>query len=198
MNTPSEEWRIILLSGPAGSGKSTLVKRLLADPPVPLEMSISATTRPMRPGEVNGEDYHFLSPEEFEQKRLAGEFIEYAEVHRSGYWYGTLESEIDRIRSLDKWVLLEIDVEGALNLLKLYPNTLSIFIRTPSFEEYERRLKDRQTETAEVIERRLQTAKKELQLADSYRYQVVNDDLDRATQEIKDLIIRWEADLHAG
>jgi len=195
---PNDTWQVVVLSGPAGSGKSTIVKELLANAPVPLEMSISATTRPMRPQEVNGLDYHFLTPEEFNERRERDEFIECAEVHRSGYWYGTLKSEIGRIRDKNKWVLLEIDVEGALNLMKLYPEALSLFLRTPSVETYEQRLRSRGTESEEVIQRRLQTARKELELADSYRHQVVNDTLDRAVQEIRDLISQREAEFHAG
>ena len=198
MTTPGDTWQVVVLSGPAGSGKSTIVRELLNEAPVPLEMSISATTRPIRPGEVDGVDYHFLSSEEFEKRRQEDAFIECAEVHRSGYWYGTLKSEIDRIRSLGKWVLLEIDVEGALNLMQLYPEALSIFLRTPSFEIYEQRLLSRQTETQEVIDRRLRTAREELKSADSYRHQVVNDDLTRAVNEIRDLISRREAEFHVG
>ncbi len=185
------------MSGPAGSGKSTMVDQLLEKSPVPLEMSISATTRPKRPNEVDGVHYHFLAPAEFEKRRTQNEFIECAEVHRSGYWYGTLYSEISRIQSLGKWVLLEIDVEGALNLMKLYPEALSIFLKTPSIDEYESRLRNRGTESEEVLQRRLRTAKDELKLADSYRHQVINDDLGRAVAEICNIIATREAEFHA-
>lgn len=191
-NTP-----VVVLSGPSGSGKTTIVRRLLEESPVKLVMSISATTRPRRPAEVDGRDYYFLSPEDFARRRAAGEFLECAEVHRSGFWYGTLFSELDRARSLGAWPLLEIDVEGALNVMKAFPDALSIFLTTPA-EQYEQRLRARGTESEDFIQRRLQTARNELQLAGSYRYRVVNDDLDRAVREICSIIAQREAGLHAG
>jgi guanylate kinase len=189
--------RILILSGPAGAGKTTIVKRLLAESPVPLEMSVSATTRPPRPNEVDGKDYYFLSREEFLRRRDAGEFIEWAEVHRSGHLYGTLASEVERIEASNQWVLLEIDVEGALNVMKLYPDAISVFLETPSMEEYERRLRSRGTETEEVIQKRLRTAREELQYAVRYKYRVVNDDLDRAVEEVRQLLKSREAELNA-
>jgi len=192
VNTP-----IVVLSGPSGSGKTTIVRRLLEKSPVKLVMSISATPRPRRPQEVDGRDYYFLSPKEFERRRAAGEFLECAEVHRSGYWYGTLFSELDRARTLGGWPLLEIDVEGALNVMKAYPEAVSIFLTTPA-DQYEQRLRARGTEPEAVIQRRLQTARNELQLAGSCRYRVVNDDLDRAVREICGIIAQREAELHAG
>ncbi|MCA9055535.1 MAG: guanylate kinase, partial [Planctomycetaceae bacterium] len=110
-------FQVVVLSGPSGSGKTTIVHRLLNDSPVPLQMSISATTRPQRPGEVDGVNYHFLTKPEFDRRREAGEFLEFAEVHKSGYWYGTLKSELDRIRATGAWALLEVDVQGALNII---------------------------------------------------------------------------------
>jgi len=188
---------MLVLSGPAGAGKTTIVKRLLESAPVPLEMSVSATTRAPRPGEVSGKDYYFLSRDEFERRLQAGEFLEWAEVHKSGHLYGTLNSEIHRIQSQAKWVLLEIDVEGATNVMKLYPDALSVFLQTASQEEYERRLRSRGTETEEVIQRRLRTASEELQYAASYQFRVINDDLDRAVGEIRQLLASREAELHA-
>jgi guanylate kinase len=176
--------RIVVLSGPSGSGKTTIVNRLLAESPVPLVMSVSATTRPPRKGEVDGEDYYFLTPEEFERRRQAGDFLECAEVHRSGYWYGTLWSELQRAERLGAWSLLEVDVQGARNVMQRYPDALTIFLETPSIDEYERRLRARGTESEAVIARRLQTAQEELNLSHAYRYRVVNDHLDRAVAEI--------------
>lgn len=189
--------RMLILSGPAGAGKTTIVKKLLDQAPVDLEMSVSATTRPPRPNEVHGRDYYFLSWVEFDQRRRQGEFVEWAEVHRSGHFYGTLASEIQRIQESQKWVLLEIDVEGALNMMQLYPDALSVFLETPSIEEYERRLRSRGTETEEVIQQRLRTARDELQYAARYQYRVVNDDLDCAVDQIRQLLASREAELHA-
>lgn len=151
-------------------------------------MAVSATTRPSRPGEIDGVHYYFLDRPQFEAKLAAGEFLEWAEVHRSGYLYGTLKSELQRIWDSGKWPLLEVDVEGAQSIMRLYPDALSIFLTASSMQEFENRLRSRGTETEEVIRRRLQTAQRELTLADSYRYRVVNDDLSRAVREICDLL----------
>ncbi len=179
---------IVVLSGPSGSGKTTIVSRLVQESPVKLIKSISATTRPAREHEVDQEDYYFLTPQEFEERKQRGEFLEYAEVHRTGYWYGTLRSELERARKENGWVLLEIDVEGALNVMQDYPDALTIFITTPSEEEFEQRLRDRGTEDEAVIQRRLETARRELKFVDRYQYCVINDNLDRAINEIKDIL----------
>jgi len=194
---PPVDVPVIVLSGPSGSGKSTIVDRLVRESPVKLVKVISATTRPPRPTEKDGEDYYFLSPEEFERRRQAGEFLECAEVHGSGYWYGTLLSELRRAAEQGGWALPEIDVQGALRVMEVYPDALTIFLKTPSEEEYERRLRKRGTESDEAIQRRLQTARNELQYAHRYRYQVINDDLDRAVREIVDIISQWEEKAHA-
>jgi guanylate kinase len=180
--------RIVVLSGPSGSGKTTIVQRLLRESPIPLRMSVSATTRPARKGEVDGVAYYFLAPEEFNRRREAGEFLECAEVHKSGYWYGTLISELDRARETGAWSLLEVDVQGALSVMQRFPDAITIFLKTPNVDEYEQRLRARGTESEEVIQRRLQTAREELKLADCYRYRVVNDNLDRAVAEICTLL----------
>lgn len=177
-------FQIVVLSGPSGSGKTTVVSRLEEESPAPLVKAISATTRPPRVHETDGEHYYFLSPEDFEARRLRGDFLEYAEVHRTGHWYGTLLSELERARQQGAWALLEIDVEGALNVMRQYPEAITIFLTTPSVQEFEQRLRDRGTEDEEVIQRRLQTARKELEFADRYQYRVVNDQLDRAVAEI--------------
>ena len=184
---------LLVLSGPSGSGKTTIVQRLLEDCPVPLRKCVSATTRPPRTSEIHGEHYHFLSADEFEQSRQAGEFLETAEVFSSGYWYGTLKSEIGRAADEGAWAFLEIDVEGALNVMREYPESLTIFIRTSSEDEYEKRLRGRGTEPEAVIQKRLATARRELSLADRYKYQVINDDLERAVEEIKHILRTEEA-----
>lgn len=126
---------IVVLSGPSGSGKTTIVSRLVQESPVKLVKSISATTRAPREEEIDGEDYYFLSQEEFETKRNQNEFLEFAEVHRTGYWYGTLRSEVERAQIAGGWCFLEIDVEGALNVMRDYPEALTIFITTQSDDD---------------------------------------------------------------
>ncbi|QDT50635.1 Guanylate kinase [Symmachiella dynata] len=176
--------RVLVLSGPSGSGKSTIVDRLVNVAPVQLVKVVSATTRPPRAGEVNGRDYYFLSPEEFEQKRQAGEFIECEEVHGNGNWYGTLRSELTRAQQAGAWAFLEIDVQGALSIIKEYPDAVSVFLTTASEGDYEQRLRNRGTESEDAIQQRLETARRELKLSKEYKHIVVNDDLDRAVSEI--------------
>jgi guanylate kinase len=180
--------RVLVLSGPSGSGKSTIVNRLVGHSEVSLMKAISATTRLPRKKEKDGEDYYFLSDKEFEEQRKNGDFLECAEVYGAGYWYGTLWSELDRASRLNAWAFLEIDVQGALNVMREYPEATTIFLTTPSQEEYEQRLRGRGTESEEVILRRVETAASELQHADRYRHIVVNDELDRAVQEILDIL----------
>ncbi|MEZ6121791.1 MAG: guanylate kinase [Planctomycetaceae bacterium] len=189
--------RIVVLSGPSGSGKTTIVNRLIAESPVKLRKSVSATTRKPRPQETDGEDYHFLNNEDFRRRLAAGEFLEHAEVFGSGFLYGTLKTELDAAWKEQAWAFLEIDVEGALSVMQQYPDAVTIFLKTPSPEEFERRLRARGTETEEVIRRRLATAAKELQFTDRYRYVVVNDQLDRAIQEICDILKSEETKANA-
>lgn len=180
--------RIVVLSGPSGSGKTTLVRLLVDRAPVKLVMSVSATTRPPRPNEVNGKDYWFLTDREFRDRLEKGLFIEHAEVFSSGFLYGTLRSELERAWTDGGWAFLEIDVEGAMKVMQQYPNAVTIFLSTPSPAEFERRLRSRGTESEEVIQRRLATAEKELQLADRYKYVVVNDQLETAVSEICEIL----------
>ncbi len=187
----SKRGRLVVVSGPSGAGKSTVLKRLFQAPPVPMDFlvaSVSATTRPPRPGEVDGVDYHFLSEEEFARRRERGEFLECFEVFGRGHWYGTLFSEVTPSLEAGKWVVLEIDVQGALSAMKQYGDAITFFVRPPSLEVLECRLRQRHTETEEAIQRRLAQARNELAMADRYRYQVVNDDVDRAVREICDLL----------
>lgn len=177
--------QIVVLSGPSGSGKSTIVRELLRQSPVKLTLSVSATTRPPRDGEVNGREYYFLSPDEFRVRRERGDFLEFAEVHSTGNWYGTLKSEVDRARQEGAWALLEIDIQGARSVLEQYPNAISIFLTTSDFEQ---RLRSRGTESEAIIQQRLATAKRELQSAGMYRHQVLNDDLQTAVQAIIDIL----------
>jgi guanylate kinase len=184
--------QIVLLSGPSGSGKTTLVRRLVSESPVPLVKSISATTRAPRPSEVPGDDYYFLSDSEFRKRLSNGEFIEYAEVFSSGFLYGTLQTELERAWNRNSWAFLEIDVQGAMQVVRQYPQAVTIFLKTPSPEEFERRLRQRGTETEENIRKRLATAAKEVEMADEYKYVVINDQLDQAVREICEILRKEE------
>ena len=184
----TKQGKVVIISGPSGAGKSTLVRRLLQTCPLPLELSISATTRPPRPDELNGIDYHFLSADEFDEKRLASEFLEYKEVFGQGYWYGTLLAKIDDGLRLGKWVILEIDVAGAMSVIDRVPDAITIFIHPGSMEELERRLRNRQTDNEEAIVRRLEVATQEMANRHQYEYQVINKDVDVATNEVSQIL----------
>jgi len=175
--------KLVVVSGPSGVGKSTVLKEVLRRAPVPLVASVSATTRPPRPGEVEGVDYHFLSSQEFERRRREGRFLECFQVF-GGHWYGTPIEPVTSSLEEGKWVLLEIDVQGALCVMEQFPDAVSIFLRAPSMEELERRLRDRGTDSEESIRTRLARARSELEQSHRYRYQVVNDDRERAVEEI--------------
>jgi guanylate kinase len=194
----NDSGRVVVLSGPSGSGKTTIVNRLVKESPVRLVKAISATTRPPRPKEVDGVDYHFMSRDEFQQRLENEEFIEHAEVFSSGYFYGTLRSELQRAWKSGGWAFLEIDVQGAMNVMQQYPDAVTIFLRTPSSEEFERRLRARGTETEEVIQKRIATAAEELKNVDKYRHVVVNDRLEQAIQDICDLLKSEETSRNAG
>ncbi|HJT31476.1 MAG TPA: guanylate kinase [Pirellulales bacterium] len=180
--------QLVVISGPSGAGKTTLLKRLYACAPRPLVVSVSATTRAPRPGERHGIDYHFLSKEEFERRRLRGDFLECCEVYQRGDWYGTLHSEVAPRLAEGKWVVLEIDVQGTLAVLQHYPDAVTIFVRPSSLDELERRLRLRGTESEAALQRRLDVARRELASIDRYRHQVVNDNIDRAVEELCDIL----------
>jgi guanylate kinase len=175
--------RMLLISGPSGSGKSTICKLLLQDPRV--EFSVSATTRAPRPGERDGVDYHFLSKEEFRRKIGEGAFLEHAEVY--GNMYGTLRAPMEAALAAGHVYLVEIDVQGALQLKALDVPGIYVFIAPPSPELLRKRLAGRGTESPEVLERRLQKAEDETREQVKYDHVVVNDDLDRAVLEIRHL-----------
>jgi guanylate kinase len=171
---------MVVISGPSGSGKSTLVRRLLARPGLRLAVSVSATTRVPRAGEVPGRDYLFLSPEEFESIR--GELLESAVVH--GHHYGTPAGPVRRAIDQGGCVALVIDVQGGFQVRAKVPDALLIFIQIPSLEVLEARLRARGTDSPETIERRLATARRELELARLYDVEVVNDDLETAVERL--------------
>ena len=175
--------QLLIVSGPSGVGKGTLLRRVFAESGLPLVMSVSATTRKPRAGETDGKEYHFLSPAEFETKRLGGDFLECFEVFGTGTWYGTLRKTVEDGLATDQWVVLEIDVKGAGNVKKQFPNALTFFIEPKDVNVLKERLQGRGTETEEAMQRRLATAIEELQHADEFEYRIVNDDLDTAVQE---------------
>lgn len=173
---------LIILAGPSGSGKSTITARLLKDGGLPLRLSVSATTRPPRPYEQDGVHYYFWTPEQFEKQRREGAFLESALVH--GQWYGTLRSEVEDYRARGTAVLLDIDVQGAAQIRAQYPDCLALFLRTSSWEEYERRLQKR-GEARESITRRLAAARRELERIGEFDQVIFNDDLELAVAQIR-------------
>ncbi len=175
---------MVVISGPSGSGKSTICKRLLQDPRV--VFSVSATTRAIRPGEVDGRDYYFLTRDEFKKRVERGEFIEHAEVF--GNMYGTLRGPMEDALAAGKVYLLEIDVQGALQLRAMSVPGTYIFVAPPNFEELRKRLVKRGSETPEVLERRLHKAEDEYRERVKYDHVVVNDDLERAVAQIQGLM----------
>lgn len=180
---------LVVLSGPSGVGKSTLLRQLLERFPDRLRLSVSATTRDPRPGEQEGVDYYFLSPDEFQRCRKSAEFLECFEVFGRGHWYGTLLSEVAASGEHPKWVILDIDVDGAAKVRKLIPGVLSIFLHPGSEAELERRLRSRATENEEAIQRRLEVARREIDRAGEYQYTVINDSLDAAVERISDILV---------
>jgi guanylate kinase len=175
----------VILSAPSGGGKTTIARALL-ERRSDVGYSVSATTRAPRPGEVDGRDYHFLTPAEFAARREAGEFAESAQVH--GMWYGTLRAEVTKVLAQGKKVIMAIDVQGAAQFHRSFPQAVTIFVLPPSGEALLARLKERGTESAASLERRLSSALAELQAATEYQYVVVNDRLEQAVEKVSGIL----------
>jgi guanylate kinase len=167
--------KLVVISGPSGVGKTTILRRLLADLPH-LIPSVSATTRPPRVGERDGVDYHFIAAEEFDRRRAAGEFLECCQVYGRQHWYGTLVEEVAPRLAAGQWVVLEIDVEGTLSILARYPEAITIFVEPSRPDQLLERLQGRGTESPEAMARRLEVARRELLQSHHYQHRVVNND----------------------
>lgn len=188
LNTNQMNGKIIILSAPSGTGKSTIISRIIDNQELRLGFSISATSRAPRGEEQDGREYYFISNEDFHRRVERGDFVEWEEVY-PGTCYGTLRSEVERVTSGGRNLIMDIDVRGGLYVKRCYGDeALSIFILPPSLETLERRLRGRATDPEERIRKRLAKAEYELGFADSYDCQVVNDDLDRAVSEVAALI----------
>lgn len=179
--------KVVIFSAPSGSGKTTIVRRLL-EQYTQFEFSISATSRALRGQEQDGVDYYFLTPEAFAEKVKADAFVEWEEVY-AGTSYGTLKSEVERIWSKGNVILFDVDVMGGINLKRIFgENACSIFIMPPSVEELRRRLVGRATDTMEVIEKRVAKASFEIEKAPQFDHTVINDDLEKAVEDTRTIL----------
>ena len=183
---------LLVISGPSGTGKGTLIEKLMKEDPS-LVFSVSATTRAPRPGEIDGVHYHFVSNEKYDELVAQGAFVEHATVH--GNRYGTLRSEVYQRLERGENVVLDIDVQGALNVIASEKEKVSIFILPPSMKELRARLTGRGTETEEAVERRLRNAVWEISQKDRYQYKVINDDLEECARTLQAII---KAEKHSG
>ena len=176
--------RLIIFSGPSGVGKTTVLAAIFKRCKRPLMMSVSATTRPQREGETAGVSYHYLSDQEFKQRIENDAFLEFTEVFGRGHWYGTLKDTVKAGLAEGKWVILEIDVEGAQKVLKHHPDAITIFVHPGSAEELERRLRGRGTESEAELQRRLDVAQRELDMAKLYEHIVTNQSVEQTATDI--------------
>ncbi len=183
--------KIIIVSAPSGTGKSSIISKIIDNPELALGFSVSATSRSPRGEERDGREYYFLTPDEFSRRVEAGEFVEWEEVYK-GTCYGTLLSEVERVTGEGRNLIMDIDVKGALNVKKRFGDeAVSIFIMPPSLEELERRLRGRQTDSEEAISRRLGKAGYEMTFASEFDERVVNDNLSRAASEVEEIIMNF-------
>ena len=184
----SDKHKIIILAAPSGAGKTSIKSRLLAAMPNQLSFSISAATRKIRGGEQNGVDYFFISEEEFKNKIDNNQFVEWEMVYPGSY-YGTTVDELQRIWSENKTPILDIDVQGALHVKEIYGDkAMAIFIKPPSLAILQERLENRGTDNAEQINTRLAKAAEEISFSENFDHIVLNDDLDKASEEVKQLV----------
>jgi guanylate kinase len=177
---------VVVVTGPSGAGKGTLERAVLDRIPQ-LALAVSATTRPRRASEENGREYWFISDEDFDERVRRGDFLEWVS-YVSGHRYGTLRSEIDRIRELGKIPLLDLEIEGARHVRDTVPGAVTVFIDAPSFAELERRLRERATESSGEIDERLELAREQQTHADEFDHMIVNDEVDRAAGELESIV----------
>lgn len=182
-----KQGKLIIFSAPSGAGKTTIVRHLLGQN-LNLEFSVSATSRQKRHTETDGKDYYFLSPEEFRKKIENDEFLEWEEVY-SGTFYGTLKSEVERIRANGQHVIFDLDVVGGSNIKKLYGDeALAVFIQPPSVDELRKRLISRSTDAPEIIEKRIAKAEYELTFASQFDRIIINENLEKAFKEAENCV----------
>ena len=181
----NNEKHLIVLSGPSGSGKDTVTAKLVENHPE-IEVSVSATSRAARDGEAEGVNYYYMDGDTFKAKITEGDILEY--TNYCGNYYGTLKSEIDKRLTKGIDVILVIEVEGAANIRRLYPNAKLVFITPPSFEELETRLRGRGTDDEDAINKRLECAKREMALKEQYDYELINKEIDKCVEDFYDII----------
>lgn len=186
--TDGNAGRLVIFSGPSGVGKTTILKRLRETCDLPLTESVSATTREQRPGETDGVSYHYLSREQFEKHIENDDFLEYTEVFGRGDLYGTLKEPVAKALEDGQQIILELDVVGALKVLKIHPDAITIFVHPGSIEELERRLRGRGTESEEALSRRLEVAKGEMEASSHYSHIVQNKSVEQTVNEICQLL----------
>ncbi|MCD4682377.1 MAG: guanylate kinase [Bacteroidales bacterium] len=186
----SEKGKLIIVSAPSGAGKTTIVQHLLKSIP-DLEFSISAASRKIRPNEVDGKDYYFIPVDEFRKKIENNEFLEWEEVYKDHY-YGTLKSEVERIWAKGKYVIFDVDVVGGLNIKKYYQDqAMAVFVMPPTAGHLEQRLRNRSTENEKDLKKRIEKAEHELSFADKFDKIIVNDNLETALSEAREMVYEF-------